>query len=338
MVLLSPAGSSPVTGQDAPPAKRERAKRSEKAKPAPVETREKDAPEGRRAEGKRQRAKEDGRRRRKKPPKGLDAKIAPLQLPNEDELKKAVEEDEKGEAPPNVPRDSGRAPNGARVPGVPGPPPFPGQPGRAGPPNPPGRPNPPGQPGQPGMPGMPGQPGQPGMPGGMPGMPPGMGGMPGMPGGLPPQGGGFGFGRANPAMPGMAPQGGQPNPPGGGGFGGGVAVAPYWGQSDPELMKLDAKDKEFQQKTYELAEQIKRMRMMGDRVDKSKLDELIRDLEDAVAEHFEVRQARRKLKLKRLQQELAKAKEAIDKREKNREAIIERHITELIGREEELDF
>ena len=171
---------------------------------------------------------------------------------------------------------------------------------------------------------------------GMPGMPGGA--MPGMPGGVPQGPGGFGGGAAGGMGMGMGMGGlGGANPMGPGGMGGFGGPA-GWGPPDPELQKLEVKDKEFAQRSYELAQKIKRLRAMGDRADKSKLDDLIQDLEEAVAEHFEVRQAKRKLKLKRLEEELAKAKAAIDKREKGREQIIERRIEELIGREGELDF
>lgn len=63
-----------------------------------------------------------------------------------------------------------------------------------------------------------------------------------------------------------------------------------------------------------------------------------KQLEEAVGKHFEVRQARRELHLKRLAEELEKLRESIERRNEVREQIIGQRVAELMGKENDLAF
>ncbi len=59
---------------------------------------------------------------------------------------------------------------------------------------------------------------------------------------------------------------------------------------------------------------------------------------ELVNKHFDVRQQRRSLELKRLEDELQRLRETIDRRSKARKEIVEKRVSELIGREDDLRF
>ena len=65
---------------------------------------------------------------------------------------------------------------------------------------------------------------------------------------------------------------------------------------------------------------------------------LKKQLEDLVAKHFDVRQQRRALELKRLEAELQRLREAMERRQKAREKLIQERVTDLVGHEEEPAF
>ncbi len=100
---------------------------------------------------------------------------------------------------------------------------------------------------------------------------------------------------------------------------------------DPELYQLLKDDQEFERKTADLA-------MRWRRAPKNEREALQQELTDAVSQHFELRQRRRRLQLERLEQELQSLRKAIEKREQAREAVIHRRVAELLGIEEELGF
>ena len=54
--------------------------------------------------------------------------------------------------------------------------------------------------------------------------------------------------------------------------------------------------------------------------------------------HFDVRQKRRELQLKRMEDELQRLREAITSRNKSRESIVTNHMKELVGEERDLEF
>jgi hypothetical protein len=100
---------------------------------------------------------------------------------------------------------------------------------------------------------------------------------------------------------------------------------------DPEMYKLLTRDQELERQTAELAIQCRRAPQEERSALKKQLGEL-------VLQHFDVRQERRRLQLKRLEDELKALRTAIEKRDETREDIIYRHLLELLGEEPSLGF
>ncbi|HEY2413753.1 MAG TPA: hypothetical protein VGI40_15995 [Pirellulaceae bacterium] len=100
---------------------------------------------------------------------------------------------------------------------------------------------------------------------------------------------------------------------------------------DPEMRDLMRQDAEMDRKTHELAMRIRESR--GD--ERAKLKS---ELSELVNNHFDVRQKRRELQLKRMEDELQRLREAISSRNKSRESIVTNHMKELIGEERDLEF
>ena len=142
-----------------------------------------------------------------------------------------------------------------------------------------------------------------------------------------PQGGGFGGGFGG-GMRGGGYGGG------GGGFGMPGMPGPFgpWpAGDDPEMQEVMKQDADLEGQAQEMAERVRQAR--GDERNKLKSD-----LTKVVNTQFEVRQKRRQLQLKRMEEELHRLREAIDKRSNSRESIVENHIRELIGEPRDLDF
>ena len=100
---------------------------------------------------------------------------------------------------------------------------------------------------------------------------------------------------------------------------------------DPELYELEKADRELDRETFELSEQVRRALA-------SKRKELVEQLAKVVTKHFDVRQARRELHLKRLEEELDKLRNSIKRRNDVRDDIIAKRVNELIGEEDDLAF
>jgi len=161
------------------------------------------------------------------------------------------------------------------------------------------------------------QPNQPGVgPGGM-----GPGGM--GPGGM----GRGGMGRGGPAN-----QGG----PGRFGHPGGSPRWPHdnWDalqKNDPEMYELLVEDNELDNRARQLAAQYRRAPIAGRTAIKKEIEQLL-------GQHFEIRQQRRVLELKRLEEELERLRSAIELRNKARSELVGKRITQLLGEQEGLDF
>jgi hypothetical protein len=100
---------------------------------------------------------------------------------------------------------------------------------------------------------------------------------------------------------------------------------------DPEMYKVLKQDQDLERQTRELVMQYRR----APSAEREKLKPQITEL---VNKHFDVRQAHRSLELKRLEGELQRLREAIDRRSKARKEIVDKRVSELIGREDELRF
>ena len=101
--------------------------------------------------------------------------------------------------------------------------------------------------------------------------------------------------------------------------------------SDPEMYKLTKADAELDRQSRALAVQYRQ-------ASKEKRDQIRQQVEQVVIQHFEVRQQRRLLELKRLKEELQSFQEAIDRRTKARKDLVGKRLSELLGSEERPKF
>ena len=102
-------------------------------------------------------------------------------------------------------------------------------------------------------------------------------------------------------------------------------------EQDKEMFELAMKERELEKKVGGLIEDLHRAE--GTQKEKIKAE-----LRETVSKQFEVRQDRRRLELKRLEEALKHMREVIERRDKARDQIIDRHIAELVGVEDELRF
>jgi hypothetical protein len=102
-------------------------------------------------------------------------------------------------------------------------------------------------------------------------------------------------------------------------------------QHDPELYELTQKDMEMERQAAEFAQRAHR----ASKQDREKMRETAQALS---TEHFNLRQLRRKLQLKRMEEELVKLKESVEAREKQKSEIIARRVAEMLGEESDLGF
>jgi hypothetical protein len=165
---------------------------------------------------------------------------------------------------------------------------------------------------------------------------PGFGG-PGGPGGGGPgmRPGGDGRGRGQGGFgPGFGPGGGGfPGGPGGA-FPGGMAPPGGPGeffQDDPEMAALNQADFDLSQQTQELSERLRSAK-------KEDREKVKTEITQTVTKHFDVRQQRRELQIKRMEDELKKLREAITKRNESKDQIIKKRMAELVGNEDDLGF
>ena len=133
-------------------------------------------------------------------------------------------------------------------------------------------------------------------------------------------GGPFRDGR--PGMEGPPPGG---SPPWGRGDGGALE------RNDPEMFKLVQEDNELERRTHELGQQFRQAAP-------DKRNELKKQLVELVGRQFDVRLQRRALELKRMETELTRLRESMERRSKSREQIVERRLDELISNESDLKF
>ena len=102
-------------------------------------------------------------------------------------------------------------------------------------------------------------------------------------------------------------------------------------QNDPEMYKLLQADYSLDRQSQELAIQYRQ-------APKDQREAIKQKLEKPVTEHFEARQQRRLLELKRLEEELKRLRDSIDKRKEAQQPIIDRRVSELLGVQDEPQF
>jgi hypothetical protein len=178
-----------------------------------------------------------------------------------------------------------------------------------------------------------------------PGLPPGDhqkkpgpadGQRPGAGGAMPPAGGRGGpFGEAGPMPGGMGPGGMGPGTSGrhgGAGMMGGFPGGPFQGMgrlqpADREMLQLQEQDMALEQQAGQLAAQYQG-------APKDEQQKIKKQVVELVNKQFEVRQQRRALELKRLESELKRLREIVDRRVKARKQLVDKRVAELVGPEE----
>jgi hypothetical protein len=102
-------------------------------------------------------------------------------------------------------------------------------------------------------------------------------------------------------------------------------------QYDPEMYELEKSDADLERQTHELSQRLRS-------TPRDQREALEKQIAEVVEKHFDVRQSRRQLQLKRLQEELEQLRTAIDRRNQIRTEIVQRRVAELTGKTSELDF
>jgi hypothetical protein len=138
-----------------------------------------------------------------------------------------------------------------------------------------------------------------------------------------------GPGQGPPGQPGDRP---PPPPHGPGGPGGPPQID--WQRlehDDPEMHALLMEDQKLDRETQELAHKCRQAKA-EDR------EKLVKELGVKVNQHFDSRQKRRELQLKRMEEELARLREAIQSRNQTRDEVIKKRLAELVGPTTDLEF
>ena len=94
---------------------------------------------------------------------------------------------------------------------------------------------------------------------------------------------------------------------------------------DPEMHALLQGDQDLERETYDLSSRYRQTKKSEDR------EKLKTELQTAVEKHFQIRQQRRELELKRLEEQLQRMKDSVAKRLAEKGPIIELRVKELIG-------
>jgi hypothetical protein len=132
-----------------------------------------------------------------------------------------------------------------------------------------------------------------------------------------------------PGRPGRGLAPGGPHPPG-------PPRWPFWDwesleKNDPEMYKLLKEEAELDRRTFELVAQYRR-------APGPQRDEIKKELEKLVNQHFDVRQKRRHLEIKRLEEGLQRLRDAIEQRNKARKEVVGKRVVELLGQQDDIGF
>lgn len=100
---------------------------------------------------------------------------------------------------------------------------------------------------------------------------------------------------------------------------------------DPEMERFDQQEAELSERTNQLVRQYRDAE--GEGKEKARVE-----LMETIHAHFDIRQERRSLQLKRIEETLARLREAIESREEARKSIVERRYGELVGERTEPEF
>jgi hypothetical protein len=95
-------------------------------------------------------------------------------------------------------------------------------------------------------------------------------------------------------------------------------------EDDPEMFELMQADMKLDQQTREQAEEYRRAKPSEREAIKTKLAKL-------VEEHYDVRQKRRELELRRLEEQLTRLRDSVKKRVDEKEVMIKQRVSQLVG-------
>ncbi len=95
-------------------------------------------------------------------------------------------------------------------------------------------------------------------------------------------------------------------------------------EGNPEMLELLQADRELEHQTRRMAAHYRE-------APESKRAEIKEQLEEMVNKHFDIRQKRRGAELERLEKELSRVKNVLERREKARKMLIQQRIGELVG-------
>ncbi len=90
------------------------------------------------------------------------------------------------------------------------------------------------------------------------------------------------------------------------------------------MFKLHMHDRELEHKCFQLAERARKA--TGEEKEK-----LVAELNESVKAHFKVRQERRTVELKRVEEQLARLRKTIETHEAKGEEVIKRRVSQLLG-------
>jgi hypothetical protein len=100
---------------------------------------------------------------------------------------------------------------------------------------------------------------------------------------------------------------------------------------DPELFNLMKTDAQLDRETHETAMQYRKAAA-------DQRDTLKKQVEQLVEKQFDVRQQKRTLELKRVEEQLQRLRDKMSRREKARKELVEKRVAELLGMEKDVEF
>ena len=110
-------------------------------------------------------------------------------------------------------------------------------------------------------------------------------------------------------------------------MGPGMGMMPGMPMRDPEMAKLCWADMELEQESQALARAYRQ-------ASTEQREDLKKRIAETVNKQFDVRQQRHELELKRLEEQLKKLREIVERRTKARKTLVEKRIADLVGPEE----
>jgi septum formation topological specificity factor MinE len=104
-------------------------------------------------------------------------------------------------------------------------------------------------------------------------------------------------------------------------------------EHDPEMIRLTQREQELDRKSRDLSDQLRRGRNVG----ADQKEQIKKQLADVVSRHFDVRQERRELELKRMEDEIERLRATVKSYREKREAAVQRRLSQLMD-VDDLDF